>query len=157
MTHEQVMKESRRLLFLMAALFFACVVVAVLRPGGLSSVISRNTVLVLPGFFCVVAGVSQSFWFRLSGMAVCLLGMIAILMIVGQAASGLIIFMLVITRMTYRMIKYGDAQEVPDVTGEEDPLTQMPDRFTENITLRKFIGMVIALIFVSLIVYWQKR
>src|SRR5712692_3070270 len=115
MTHEQVMKESRKLLFLMAALFFVWGVAIVFKQGSPYPGMQHDVVVVvLLGVICAVTGITQSFWFRLGAIAVFLVGTVFVLMSVrGASTLGFVVILIASTQMIYRMIKYRKIQEEP--------------------------------------------
>lgn len=148
MTQEQVMKESRRLLFLMAALFFIWGIAIVFKQGRPYPGMRHDVVVVvLLGVICAVAGITQSFWFRLGCIAVWLLGMVFVLMAVQGAGTWMYLFVLTAAILIYRMIKYRGVQEEPEVLVEENPLTPLIESSTfPNVSPRTLIFLVVVII-----------
>jgi hypothetical protein len=159
MTQEQVMKDSRRLLFIMAALFLVWGVAIVFRqespyPGMRHDVV----VVVLLGIICAVAGITRSFWFRLGCIAVFLLGTLFVLLSAQGTGTVVFLFVLVAANLIYRMLKYRGVQEEPDVLVEENPLTPLMQSSTfPNVSRRTLIIAVVLIISAIIIMPWVER
>ncbi len=160
MTHEQVMKESRKLLFLMAALFFVWGVAIVFKQGSPYPGMQHDVVVVvLLGVICAVTGITQSFWFRLGAIAVFLLGTVFVLMSVrGASTLGFVVILIASTQMIYRMIKYRKVQEEPYVLVEENPLTPLPQSYSDTVSSpRTLIFVVVAIFILAIVDPWMER
>lgn len=164
MTEEQVMKETRRVLFLMAALFFVCAALLIGFGHDALPAAGRRTTTdaILAAVICAVAGVFQSFWFRFGCIALCLAGL-ALALLSGRADPTAVIFFIAISaNMLYRMLKYRGVQEEPEELVEENPLTPLfasssfPNVSLKTVILAVVIGAVVVL-FNIVVERWNAR
>ena len=159
MTHERVMRDSRRLLFLMAAFFCAWGVAILFNPGGPSTGVKYDAVgVVLLGVICAVAGINHSFWLRLGCIVVWLLGAVSFLMAVRGPGAVEFVVIFIASGLIYRMIKYHGVQEEPEVPMEENPLTPLTQSYSRNVSPKTLIFVVVVLIISVLVLDpWIQR
>ena len=145
MTQEQVMKESRRLLFLLAAFFFVAWAFLIFAEGGANAALRPHAGgIALLGVICAVAGIAPFFWFRLGCIVVWLLGTVSTLMAAQSGTTVVALFIFTGLGLIYRMIKYRGVQEEPEVMVEENPLT--PLRVSNDVSPKTLIFVVVFMI-----------
>ena len=156
MTNDEVMSESRRVLFLLAAFFFTCFAARLFNPGWADAGARHQAeAFMFFGLICAVAGITRSFGFRLVCIAVWLLGILIVLVTVRGASTVVFWFIFIGLGLIYRMIKYRGVQEEPEVLVEENPLT--PLRVSQNISPKGLIFLVVLVISIIIAIPWLER
>lgn len=148
MTNDEVMAESRRLVFFMAALFFA-VFAAYIALGRWNQPGGRLAALIMAALasIFVAGGISRSFSVRVVLISLGMAGMLLVLLAERGFALVVFVFVAICAGQLYRMIKYHGVEEEPFVLGSDSPPARLKLR-------TDYPWKMLLLIPVALLVIW---